>query len=88
MLVEQDLNCNSTIKSIVNYYCGLSDRCLQHTIGCKKYIAVDEESDGMDDPALQQKNPWAAAGWDASEWPTPWMQSLGPILRGDGAPIF
>ena len=83
--MQQDLNCNSTLKSIVNYHGGLVERCLSNTLGCGM---VDPQEDFMMNTDLEAVNPWAAAGWDEMHWPTPWMQKLGPILCGDGQPTF
>ena len=51
---------------------------------------MDGESQDIfiNNPDLKNKNPWAVAGWEINEWPTPWIQSLGSILCGDGAPTF
>ena len=32
--MQQDLNCNIRVQSIINYYSGLDDRCKEQTFGC------------------------------------------------------
>ena len=51
---------------------------------------MDGESQDIfiSNPDLKNKNPWASTEWGINEWPIPLMQSLGPILYGDGAPTF
>ena len=46
--MEQDLNCNSIIKSIINYYCGLSNLYLWQTLGCDISIDMDGERNDID----------------------------------------
>ena len=67
--MKQDLNCKSTIKSIIDYYVGLTNRCLQQTLGCDTFIDTDGEGGdlGMSDYELKQKNTWAADRWDQDD---------------------
>ena len=83
--MEQDLNCRTTLKSLLNYYEGLVERCLQTTPGCDTQDGANADID-VDD--LSGQNPWADAGWPQDQWPTPWIRKLGPILCSDGQPTF
>ena len=90
--MQQDLNCNNTLKSLINYYCGLSNRCLAETYGCHDRAGMEEGSDNDSGDEMSEnlshQNPWAYAGWEKKDWPMPWMRTLGPILCGDGQPTF
>ena len=94
--MEQDLNCNNTVKSIVLHYIGLKDWCLSDTFGCditaefENNVSREDtvEREMLLNPILEKEHPWAAAGWGKNDWPTPWMTILGPILCGDDQPTF
>lgn len=89
--MQQDLNCTSTIKSILLYYIGIVSRCLTKTFGCDIEVDVtpeDIEEEKLSNHKLEEQNPWAYHGWPKEKWPTPWMQKLGPVLCGDGQPSF
>ena len=94
IIMQQDLNCNNTVKSLIIYYGGLTDWCLQFTYRCSISNEFDEDAEELENdvefqsPDLTKWNPWAAAGWDKKDWPIPWMRTLGTILCGDGHPIF
>ena len=66
--MQQDLNCNNTVKSLILYYCGFNDQCLQHTFGCSTRNEFDKAAEELEtdvefqSPDLAEQNPWAAAG--------------------------
>jgi len=91
MPMQQDLNCTSTVKAIVLHYGGLVKRYLSSTFGCDLEVDITLEDIEVEincNPYLESENPGAYTNWPRDQWPTPWMQRLGPILCGDGQPTF
>jgi hypothetical protein len=93
--VQEDLNTTQGVMMVNDYFCCISDRCLEQTT----YAMVGEVMgagagaleeagmmDGITDGAVE--NPWTVSDWPVEYRPDPLMGSTGPWICGDGNPTF